>query len=115
MSQWEKLKQAYITWFLPNAEELKFIPFYFKDSFAANKLRMHTLFALFNDLPVSTITNVRKWRYISSGEPVNKEQIFAWFPYQEILQNLNIYTGTGQFEDKNLYLDDHKEWRYLDH
>ena len=35
---------------------------------------------------------MRKWRYLSSGKPVNKEQIFAWFPYQEILQNLNIYT-----------------------
>ena len=115
MSQWEKLKQAYTTQFPLNAEELKFIPFCFKDSFAANKLGTRTLFALFDDLPVSTITNACKWRYLSSGEPVNKEQIFAWFPYQEILQNLNIYTRTGQFQDKNLYLDNHKEWRYLNH
>ena len=115
MSQWEKLKQAYTTQFPPNDKELKFIPFCFKDSFAANKLGTRTLFVLFDDSPVSTITNVRKWRYLNSGEPVNKEQIFAWFPYQEILQNLNIYTGTGQFQDKNLYLDKHKEWRYLNH
>ena len=115
MSQWEKLKQAYTTQFPPNAEELKFIPFCFKDSFAANKLGTRTLFVLFDDSPVSTIANAHKWRYLSSGEPVNKEQIFAWFPYQEILQNLDIYTGTRQFQDKNLYLNDHKEWRYLNH
>ena len=64
---------------------------------------------------VSTIANMCKWKYLSSGEPINKEQIFAWFPYQEILQNLNIYTRTGQFQDKSLYLNDHKEWRYLNH
>ena len=115
MSQWEKLKQAYTTQFPPNAEELKFIPFCFKDSFAANKLGMCTLFTLFDDSPVSTIANTHKWKYLSSGKPVNKDQIFAWFPYQEILQNLNIYTGTRQFEDKNLYLNNHKEWRYLNH
>ena len=115
MSQWEKLKQAYTTRFPPNTKELKFIPYCFKDSFAANKLGTRTLFALFDDSPVSTIANARKWRYLSSGKPVNKEQIFSWFPYQEILQNLNIYTGTGQFQNKNLYLDEHKEWRYLNH
>ena len=60
MSQWEKLKQAYTTRFPPTTEEQKFIPFCFKDSFAANKLGTQTLFALFNDSPVSTITNVRK-------------------------------------------------------
>ena len=114
MSQWEKLKQAYTTRFPPTTEEQKFIPC-FKDSFAANKLGTQTLFALFNDSPVSTITNVHKWRYISSGEPVNKEQIFAWFLYQEILQNLNIYTETRQFKDKNLYLNNNKEWKYLNH
>ena len=97
MSQWEKLKQAYTTWFPPNTEELKFIPFCVKDSFATNKLGTCTLFALFDDAPVSTIANMHKWRYLSSGKPVNKEQIFAWFPYQEILQNLNIYIGTRQF------------------
>ena len=52
MSQWEKLKQAYTTQFPLNTEELKFIPFCFKDSFAANKLGTRTLFVLFDDLPV---------------------------------------------------------------
>ena len=40
---------------------------------AANKLGTCTLFALFNDSPVSTIANMRKWKYLSSGKPVNNE------------------------------------------
>ena len=52
MSKWEKLRKSYVTHFPPTEEERKTIPICFKETFAAAKLGMRTLFAKFEEEPV---------------------------------------------------------------
>src|SRR5438270_1349444 len=112
MSNWEKLKQEYTTQFPPTLDEKKRIPICFFEPFAANKLGTRTLFALFQDHVVSKPHN--SWTYISTGDKVTKDEIVAWFPNTEQIEDLNFFTGTAKFEDKSIYLSlSSHMWKYL--
>jgi hypothetical protein len=112
MSNWEKIKKGYTTQFPPTSEEKNRIPICFFEAFAANKLGTRTLFALFNNQVVSKIHN--SWTYDSTGQKVSKDEIVAWFPNNERVENLNFFTGTAQFEDKSIYLSlPSHMWKYL--
>src|SRR5438445_5154703 len=112
MSNWERLKQGYTTQFPPTLDEKNRIPICFFEPFAANKLGMQTLFALFRDQVVSKQHN--SWTYISSGDKVTKDKIVNWFPNTEQIEDLNFFTGTAKFEDKSIYLSlPTHTWKYL--
>jgi hypothetical protein len=112
MSNWEQIKQAYTTQFPPTLDEKNRIPICFFEPFAANKLRMHTLFALFQDQVVFKQHN--SWNYVSTGDKVTKDEIVNWFPNTDQIEDLNFFTGTAKFDDKAIYLSLHTHtWRYL--
>jgi hypothetical protein len=102
MSNWERLKKGYTTQFSPTLDEKNRIPICFFKPFAANRLGMRTLFALFQDQPVFKQHN--SWNYISTGTKVTKDEIVNWFPNTEQIEDLNFFTGTAKFEDKSIYL-----------
>jgi hypothetical protein len=62
MSNWKRLKKGYTTQFPPTDDEKTRIPICFFNVFAANKLGMQTLFALFQDHIVSKQKN--SWTYV---------------------------------------------------
>jgi hypothetical protein len=62
MSQWERLKQSYITQFSPTKEEQKKIPISFFNTFIINKLGTRTLFAQFNGHIITKQTG--PWTYL---------------------------------------------------
>jgi hypothetical protein len=112
MSNWERLKKGYTTQFPPTTDEKNRIPICFFEPFAANKLGMRTLFALFQDQIVSKQHN--SWQYTSTGDKVTKDKIVNWFPNHEQIKDLNFFTGTAKFEDKSIYLSlPMHTWKYL--
>jgi hypothetical protein len=112
MSNWERLKKGYTTQFPPTLDEKNRIPVCFFEPFAANKLGMRTLFALFQEQAVFKQHN--SWNYVSTGDKVTKDEIVNWFPNTEQIEDLNFFTGTAKFEDKSIYLSllTHT-WKYL--
>jgi hypothetical protein len=102
MNNWERLKKGYTTQFPPTDDEKTRIPICFIDTFTANKLGTRTLFALFKDQIVSKQCN--SWNYLQTGDKVSKDDILQWFPNHEQVEDLNIFTGTTNFEEKSIYL-----------
>jgi hypothetical protein len=102
MSNWEKLKKGYTTQFPPTLDEKNRIPICFFETFAANKLGMRTLFALFQDQAVFKQHN--SWNYVSTGDKVTKDKIVNWFPNTKQIKDLNFFTGTAKFNNKSIYL-----------
>jgi hypothetical protein len=112
MSNWERLKKGYTTQFPPTLDEKNRIPICFFEPFATNKLGTRTLFALFQDQIVSKQHN--SWNYTSTGDKITKDEIVAWFPNNEHIEDLKFFTGTAKFEDKSIYLSlSSHTWKYL--
>ena len=114
MSKWEKLRKSYITCFPPTQEEEKTIPLCFKDTFAAAKLGIRTLFANFEGEPVWVTKSHATWKYVSINEDVDISEVVSWFPYYQRLDELNPCSGTAYFEGKHVYYNPVTErWKYL--
>ena len=114
MSKWEKLKKSYVTRFPPTKEEEKTIPLCFKDTFAAAKLGVRTLFAKFEEEPVWVTKSHATWKYVTTNEDVDISEVVGWFPYYQQLDELDPCAGTAYFEGKHVYYHPVTErWKYL--
>src|SRR5712691_13279066 len=114
MSTWEECLSRYPTKLSLTPEERDHLSVLFEDSFAANVECQCILFARWGTDSLYSKGVGRSWRSLDDDSIFYPEIIQKGFPNEEHLQAIDIYRGTGTYQNKAIKWDKNRfQWSYL--
>jgi hypothetical protein len=114
MSRWELIRQQYPTKYDLTEREITHIPYTSQEFFATNIKGDRILFTKFGSKAIYSRGVGLAWKYEDGRETINESHLKASFVNYGLVDNLDCFTGTAEFQGKEIKYDMRNHcWIYL--